>query len=154
MDAYFYEFKCKLSMIVNKYVSFSLIFECGENNNNYSNMSNVLKNGLYGLNFIESVSSKQTVEYIRKIIFDEWSKKNDEGWLSNNMTPQTLTKLKDDVQEVVSDIPQLNFLSAVMVVDYFKSVKQIKKQKDPMEIEKNAQVSSFAANLIFKKYHA
>lgn len=153
MDRKFYEFKCKLSMLIGKYASFSLIFETGGDSSSYQRASDGLQAGLSGLRFLESASSRQTVEHIRKVILDEWSKKSDEGWLSNDMTPQTLMKLKDDVQTVASDIQQLNFLSVVMVVDYFKSVKQIKKQKDPTQIEKCAQVSSLAAILIFKKYH-
>lgn len=153
MDAKFYEFKCKLSMLIGKYAGFFLIFENG-GNSRYKRAADGLKAGLSGLKFIESASDKQTVELIRKVVLDEWDKKSDGGgWLSNDMTPQTLMKLKDDVQTVASDIQQLNFLSVVMVVDYFKSVKQIKKQKDATQIEKSAQISSTAAVLIYRKYH-
>ena len=156
MDRKFYEVKCKLSMLIGKYASLFLIFESGKGDcsNSYRKASDGLQAGMPGLKFLESASSKQTVEHIRKIVLDEWNKRSDEGWLSSDMTPQTLMRLKDDVKEVVSDIPQLNFLSAVMVVDCFKSVKQIKKQKDPAQIEKSAQISSLAAILIFKRYHS
>lgn len=156
MDENFYDLKCKLSLFAGKYTGFSLIFECDESGGScrYPRAASGLQTGLCGIKFLKSTSGRQTVDYIRSIIMKEWGgRKSDDGWLSNDMTPQTLMRLKDDVQKVASDIPQLNFLSAVMVVDYFKSVKQIRKQKDPTEIEKNAQISSFAAMLVFKKYH-
>ena len=157
MTESFYELKCRLSMLVAKYASFFLVVECGSGGggSKYPRATQGLQSGLYGITFLLSESGKQTAEHIQRIVLNEWHKKSGkDDWLPNEMSPQTLLRLKDEALVMAADIPQLNFLSVLMAVDYFKSVKQIRRQKDPSQIEVNARVSSFAAMLIFKKYHS